>query len=61
MRRYIAAALVAVSLVVGGIAYAAIPDSSGLVNSCYRTTDGDLRVSDAACRSPLPASGTGTA
>ena len=50
MKKYVIAALTALALMVAGLAYASIPDSGGLINSCYRTTDGDLRVSDAACR-----------
>jgi hypothetical protein len=30
----------------GGIAYASIPDSSGVIHSCYKTMSGDLRVID---------------
>jgi hypothetical protein len=30
----------------GGIAYASIPDSGGMIHSCYKTMSGDLRVID---------------
>jgi hypothetical protein len=30
----------------GGIAYASIPDSSGVIHGCYKTTGGGLRVID---------------
>jgi len=39
----------AVALVAAaGVAYAAIPDSGGVVHGCYATRDGSLRVIDAA-------------
>lgn len=50
LRYTLVAAALSLAALVGGLAYAAIPDASGVVNACYRTTDGDLRVSDAACR-----------
>ncbi len=54
--RRVAIAVVALFAVAGGIAYAAIPDASGVIHACYRTsTDdqkGQLRVveSAASCR-----------
>jgi hypothetical protein len=38
-------AIVAV-LAAGGIAYASIPDSSGVIHACYQKTNGSLRVID---------------
>jgi hypothetical protein len=38
--------LVAAVLVLGGIAYAAIPDSGGVIHGCYGTSNGQLRVID---------------
>jgi hypothetical protein len=44
-------ALVAVLALVGaGIAYAAIPDSSGVIHGCYSTKNGSLRVIDSAAK-----------
>lgn len=40
-----AAALVCVAA--GGVAYASIPDSSGVIHACYTRSSGALRVSDA--------------
>lgn len=51
MKKYLVAAVAALALIGGVAAYASIPDASGVVNSCYRNTDGDLRVSDMTCRS----------
>ena len=54
--RRVAIAVVALFAVAGGLAYAAIPDASGVIHACYRTsTDdqkGQLRVVDSAasCR-----------
>ena len=54
--RRVAIAAVALFAVAGGLAYAAIPDASGVIHACYRTsTDdqkGQLRVVDSAasCR-----------
>jgi hypothetical protein len=56
----IAAALFALGL---GVAYAAIPDSQGVIHACYKTDNGQLRVVDSAtCNSselPLSWSQTG--
>ncbi len=55
--RRVVIAAVAIFALAGGIAYAAIPDASGVINACYRTsTDdqkGQLRAVDSAasCRS----------
>lgn len=54
--RRVVIAAVAIFALAGGIAYAAIPDASGVINACYRTsTDdqkGQLRAVDSAasCR-----------
>jgi hypothetical protein len=37
-------------LVVAGIAYAAIPDSSGVIHGCYSTKSGALRVIDSTAK-----------
>ena len=39
-------AIVAALLVVGGIAYASIPDGSGTIHACYQKNQGALRVID---------------
>jgi hypothetical protein len=36
------------TLLVGGIAWAAIPDSSGAINACYTNSNGKLRAVDSA-------------
>jgi hypothetical protein len=38
--------VVGVGVAVGGIAYAAIPDSGGLIHGCYNKNSGNLRVID---------------
>ena len=38
--------VVGVGVAVGGIAYAAIPDSSGLIHGCFQKINGNLRVID---------------
>lgn len=46
-RRGVAAAFVALAAIaVGGIAYASIPDSKGVIHGCYRKTTGRLIVID---------------
>jgi hypothetical protein len=46
-RRGVAAAVVVVvAIAVGGIAYASIPDSNGVIHGCYVRTTGKLRVID---------------
>lgn len=42
-----AAAVGAALLVAGGVAYATIPDSSGVIHGCYARSGGSLRVIDA--------------
>lgn len=39
-------AFAATLLAAGGIAWAAIPDSSGVINACYATSNGKLRAVD---------------
>ena len=45
-RRGVVLAVVAVALAAGGVAYASIPDSSGVIHGCYITGTGQLRVYD---------------
>jgi hypothetical protein len=46
-RRGVAAAVVVVAAIAaGGIAYASIPDSNGVIHGCYKNTNGSLRVID---------------
>jgi hypothetical protein len=42
----VALAIAGALLAAGGIAYATIPDSSGVIHACYKTTQGTLRVID---------------
>ena len=44
---------VGLSVAVGAIAYAAIPDSSGLIHGCYDKTLGSVRVIDPSSSNPL--------
>jgi hypothetical protein len=46
LRRGVAFAVVAVAAAVGGVAYAAIPDPSGVIHGCYVSGTGQLRVYD---------------
>lgn len=50
MRRLVITAAVAVAIVISGtaIAYASIPDSSGVIHGCYTVKGGALRVIDTA-------------
>jgi hypothetical protein len=43
----LAVALAATALAAGGIAWAAIPDSTGAINACYANANGKLRAVDA--------------
>jgi hypothetical protein len=45
-RRGLAAAVVVAAVVIGGIAYASIPDANGVIHGCYRKVNGQLRVID---------------
>jgi hypothetical protein len=45
-RRLAAFAIVLFALAAGGIAYASIPDGSGVIHGCYEKKDGTLRVID---------------
>jgi hypothetical protein len=47
-RRFGVLALVVVGVGMGGIAYASIPDSSGLISGCYQKNNGNLRVIDSS-------------
>ena len=40
--------VVGVGIAAGGIAYASIPDSNGVIHGCYVKTTGDLRVIDSS-------------
>ena len=42
------AAAIAAALVAGGVAYATIPDSSGVIHACYQKSGGALTVIDAS-------------
>jgi hypothetical protein len=42
------AAVLFAALVVGGVAYATIPDSGGVIHGCYTKSGGTLRVIDAS-------------
>ena len=42
----VALTIVGALLVAGGIAYATIPDSSGVIHACYKKNQGALRVID---------------
>jgi hypothetical protein len=50
MRRLIITAAIAVAVAISGgaIAYASIPDSSGVIHGCYTVSGGALRVIDTA-------------
>jgi hypothetical protein len=41
-----ALAAIVLALAAGGVAYASIPDSSGVINGCYKSVVGQLRVID---------------
>jgi hypothetical protein len=45
-RMLLAASVVGCSLAAGGVAYATIPDGSGVIHGCYAARDGSLRVID---------------
>lgn len=47
-RRAVAVAAVGTLLAVAGVAYATIPDSAGVINTCYANTGGALRAVDSA-------------
>ncbi|HEY3578214.1 MAG TPA: hypothetical protein VGK68_09530 [Gaiellaceae bacterium] len=62
----VAPAIVGALLVVGGIAYATIPDASGIIHGCYQKNQGTLRIVDtdkaqscSSSESPLTWSQTG--
>ncbi len=61
-RRTVALAAVGTLLAVVGVAYAAIPDSSGVINTCYADEGGALRAVDVPTdcmkgETPLPLGG----
>lgn len=45
-------ALVFSALLVAGIAYASIPGPTGVINGCYKNTDGSLKVIDSTATCP---------
>lgn len=47
----VAVAAVAGLIVAGGVAYASIPDSSGVIHGCRKNTDGSMRVIDDSSQS----------
>ena len=49
MRKTLIMLLVLGALVAAASVWAAIPDTSGKVNACYRNTTGEVRVSDTSC------------
>ena len=51
----IAIVAVAALTVAGRIAYAAIPDEGGQIHACYKTENGQLRVSDSGGCGPSEA------
>ncbi len=46
MRPALLGLAIVVALALGGIAYANIPDSGGVIHACYKKNQGDLRVID---------------
>src|SRR5437879_3725406 len=44
--RWAALGVIVGALAAGGIAYASIPDGSGVIHGCYKTIGGSLRVID---------------
>lgn len=44
----VGASVVAAALVAGGVAFAAIPDSTGVIHSCYNNYSGDVRIIDSS-------------
>src|SRR5882672_5639517 len=43
---------VAVLAIAAGVAYATVPDSNGVINACYKTQNGQLRVIDSGSCHP---------
>jgi hypothetical protein len=43
---FVVLAIVGIALVAGGIAYATVPDASGVIHGCYQKNQGTLRVID---------------
>ncbi len=51
-RRWLLPIVVAFAVTVGGVAYASIPDSAGLIHGCYANSNGALRLVDGVpCKS----------
>jgi hypothetical protein len=50
----VCAAAVAALALAGGIAYAAIPDPTGMIHGCFKTVGGQLRVIDTSTTNCLP-------
>jgi len=46
MKKYLAIFSILALLIFGGIAYASIPDSSGVIHGCYKNSTGSLKVID---------------
>jgi hypothetical protein len=44
-------AVLAVGMIAGGVAYASVPDSAGVIHGCYAKKNGTLRVIDTATKS----------
>jgi hypothetical protein len=47
-------AVVSAAAIGGGVAYATIPDASGVIHGCYKNANGQLRVIDPAVSQCLP-------
>jgi len=48
MRKYLIGVSILVLLIFGGIAYASIPDSNGVIHGCYKNSTGMLKVIDSS-------------
>jgi hypothetical protein len=51
-KAWIAVAAGTLLALVGGVAYAAIPDAAGVIHACFKTDSGQLRVSDSGSCNP---------
>jgi hypothetical protein len=49
-RTIVAGIVVVIGLIAGGVAYASIPDSAGVIHGCYGKLNGALRVIDTAVK-----------
>src|SRR5438067_10348326 len=54
-------AMLALVVAVGGVAFASIPDPSGVIRGCYDTSRGTLRGTDTATNTPPSCTSTETA